>query len=184
MNRLRPLEACPQVDQEQKARSPQTRRPSNTKADSEGIKLYQSDTGMLISRYPQSTARAAFLGRASQNLGGILENVVAQELAAADVPLWHHSSGSVGEIDFLMEGKGGRVVPIEVKSGRKVRSHDALDRLLDIGEYKIRDALVLSRNRLERDSRILYVPLYMTFCLDEFTDKETGDFSIAPIALK
>lgn len=152
----------------------------------ERFKLYQSDTGMLLSRYPQSTSRAVYLDRASQNLGGIFENAVAQELAAAKIPLWYYASENVGEIDFLMEGKGGRVVPIEVKSGRKVRSHAALDRLLAVDEYKIRNALVLSRNQLqrdERDSRILYVPLYMTFCLNEFVDRETADFSFAPIAL-
>ena len=150
----------------------------------ERFKLYQSDTGMLLSRYPQSTARAVYLDRASQNLGGIYENVVAQELAAAGVSLWYFASEGVGEVDFLMEGKCGRVVPIEVKSGRKIRSHAALDRLLGIGSYKIRDAIVLSRNSLERDGCVLYVPLYMTFCLNELTDRETGDFSFAPVALE
>ena len=150
----------------------------------ERFKLYQSDTGMLLSRYPQSTARAVYLDRSPQNLGGIFENAVAQELAAAGVPLWYYAKENVGEIDFLMEGKNGCVVPIEVKSGRKIRSHAALDRLLEIDEYKIRNALVLSRNRLERSGRILYVPLYMTFCLDEFTDRESRDFSFKPIALK
>ena len=150
----------------------------------ERFKLYQSDTGMLLSRYPQSTARAVYLGRASQNLGGIYENAIAQELVAAGVPLWYYATEGVGEVDFLMEGEGGRVVPIEVKSGRKIRSHAALDRLLGIGEYKIRDAIVISRNPLERDGRILYVPLYLTFCLDEFADRESSDFTFAPIALK
>ena len=150
----------------------------------ERFKLYQSDTGMLLSRYPQSTARAVYLGRASQNLGGIYENAIAQELAAAGVPLWYYAAEGVGEVDFLMEGEGGRVVPIEVKSGRKIRSHAALDRLLGMGEYKIRDAIVISRNPLERDGRILYVPLYLTFCLDEFADRESSDFTFAPIALK
>ena len=150
----------------------------------ERFKLYQSDTGMLLSRYPQSTARAVYLGRASQNLGGIYENAIAQELVAVGVPLWYYATEGVGEVDFLMEGEGGRVVPIEVKSGRKIRSHAALDRLLGIGEYKIRDAIVISRNPLERDGRILYVPLYLTFCLDEFADRESSDFTFAPIALK
>ena len=149
----------------------------------ERFKLYQSDTGMLLSRYPQSTARAVYLDRRSQNLGGIYENAVAQELAAAGVPLWYYASENVGEVDFLMEGKGGRVVPIEVKSGRKIRSHAALDRLLDVGDYRIRNAIVLSRNQLEREGRVLYMPLYMAFCLDELVDPEFDDFSFAPVAL-
>ena len=151
----------------------------------ESFKLYQSDTGMLLSRYPQSTARAVYLDRKDQNLGGIYENAVAQELAAAGIPLWYYSASGVGEVDFLMEGRRSRVVPIEVKSGRKVRSHAALNRLLDVGEYKIRDAIVLSRNNLSREGRILYAPLYMAFCLDELVEPRDGDdFTFAPAPLR
>jgi len=149
----------------------------------ERFKLYQSDTGMLLSRYPQSTARAVYLDQKSQNLGGIYENAIAQELAASGVPLWYYDSEGVGEVDFLMEGAGGHIIPIEVKSGRKVRSHAALDRLVRMGDYKIRNAVVLSRNQLQREGPVLYVPLYLTFCLDELADNERGDFTFAPVAL-
>lgn len=146
----------------------------------ERFKLYQSDTGMLLSRYPQSTARAVYLDQKRQNLGGIYENVVAQELAAAGLPLWYYSSGSVGEVDFLMSGAHGRVIPIEVKSGHKIRSHAALDRLLEAEKRGLGDAVVLSRNPFQREGRILYVPLYMAFCLAELTDCEDADFVFAP----
>lgn len=144
------------------------------------FKLYQSDTGMLVSRYPQSAARSIYLDWKDPNFGGVYENVVAQELAALDIPLWYYQADNVGEVDFLMEGKGGKVVPIEVKSGKKVRSHAALDRLLDIRDYKIPEALVLSRNNLSREGRVTYAPLYMTFCLDELAETDAGDFSFAP----
>ena len=79
----------------------------------------------------------------------------------------------VALVDLLVPASFGldhdNVVPIEVKSGRKIRSHAAL---------------VLSRNLLERYGCVLYVPLYMTFCLDELTDRETGDFSFALVALE
>lgn len=127
------------------------------------FKLYQSDTGMLLSRYPQATARAVYLDRRDQNLGGIYENAVAQGLSAANVPLWYFASQGVGEMDFLMQGAHGRVVPIEVRSGRKVRSHAALDRLLRVGEYRIRDAIVLSRNNVSQEGPVLYAPIYMTY---------------------
>ena len=126
-----------------------------------------------------------YLDRKDQNLGGIYENAVAQELAAAGIPLWYYSASGVGEVDFLMEGRHSRVVPIEVKSGRKVRSHAALNRLLDVGEYKIRDAIVLSRNNLSREGHILYAPLYMAFCLDELVEPRDGDdFTFAPAPLR
>lgn len=46
------------------------------------FKLYQSDTGMLMARYPAGVAQAAYLDSKEPNLGGIYENVVAQQLAA------------------------------------------------------------------------------------------------------
>ena len=144
------------------------------------FKLYESDTGMLVSRYPQSTARSIYLDMKDPNLGGVYENVVAQELAAQDIPLWYYQSEQAGEVDFLMEGKSGNVVPIEVKSGKKVRAHAALDHLLGIRDYKIPEALVLSRNNLSQEGKVTYAPLYMTFCLDELTEESAGDFSFAP----
>lgn len=164
-----------QVLQATEARCPLKRTERASK-----FKLYQSDTGMLVSRYPQSAARSIYLDWKDPNFGGVYENMVAQELAALDIPLWYYQADNVGEVDFLMEGKGGKVVPIEVKSGKKVRSHAALDRLLDIRDYKIPEALVLSRNNLSREGRVTYTPLYMTFCLDELAETDAGDFSFAP----
>ncbi len=164
-----------QVLQTTEARCPLKRTEQASK-----FKLYESDTGMLVSRYPQSTARSIYLDMKDPNLGGVYENVVAQELAAQGIPLWYYQSEQAGEVDFLMEGKSGKVVPIEVKSGKKVRAHAALDHLLGIRDYKIPEALVLSRNNLSQEGRVTYAPLYMTFCLDELTEADSDDFAFAP----
>ena len=164
------------VNQANEARSPLKRTEETAK-----FKLYESDTGMLVSRYPQSTARAIYLDMKSPNLGGIYENVVAQELAALGMGQWYFQNDTVGEVDFLVEAKAGHVLPIEVKSGKKVRSHAALNRLLEVGEYKIREAVVLSRNNVSQEGKILYLPLYMTFCLDELCEsRDNSDFIFAP----
>ncbi len=144
------------------------------------FKLYESDTGMLVSRYPQSVARAVYLDMKDSNLGGVYENVVAQELVAQKITPWYYQSEGVGEVDFVIEGTRGKAVPIEVKSGRKIRAHAVLDHLLDIPDYKIREAVVLSRNNVQREGRILYLPFYMTFCLGEFTESSSDDFCLAP----
>ena len=144
------------------------------------FKLYESDTGMLVSRYPLATARSIYLDMKDPNLGGVYENVVAQELAAQGVDLWYYQSETAGEVDFLMEGKSGNVIPIEVKSGKKVRAHAALDHLMGIRDYKLKEAFVLSRNNLSQEGAITYAPLYMTFCLSELTEQDAGDFTFAP----
>lgn len=149
------------------------------------FKLYESDTGMLVSRYPQSTSRAIYLDRKDTNLGGVFENVVAQELTALNIPSWYYYAVSDGEVDFLIEGKVGRVVPIEVKSGARMRSHAALDHLMEKPGLKIPEAFVLSRENVFRDGRVTYLPLYMTYCLDELveTPDDAADFTFAPVAL-
>ena len=68
--------------------------------------------------------------------------------------------------------------------GRKVRSHAALNRQLDVGECKIKVALMLSRSNLSCEGRVLRVPLYMAFCLDELVQLRDGnDFTFAPVVL-
>lgn len=123
------------------------------------FKLYQSDTGMLVARYPQSTARDIYVDAKSPNLGGIYENVVAQELAAQGLDLFYYMARKRGEVDFIVEGAGGHV-PIEVKSGRSYRQHASLDALLASEEYAIDQGIVLSRSNVAREERVLYLPLY------------------------
>ena len=164
-------------------RSTEAKSPLMRTLNQSHFKLYESDTGMLVSRHSQSTARAIYLEQHSQNLGGIYENVVAQELTAMGISPSYLKSAEVGEVDFLIEGKHGHVVPIEVKSGRKVRSHAALDHLLDMSALKIPEGIVLSRQNVSQVVKVTYLPLYMTFCLDELTEKESQaeGFTFAPV---
>ncbi len=131
------------------------------------FKLYESDTGMLVSRYPQSLARAVYFDERKVNQGAVFENVVAQQLAAGGYPLYYSMSRKRGEVDFLTEGRAGEVVPLEVKSGTSVRAHAALDKLLETDEFSIPRGVVLSRLNVEAEGKVVYLPWYAVFCLDE-----------------
>ena len=131
------------------------------------FKLYESDTGMLVSRYPQSLARAVYFDERKVNQGAVFENVVAQQLAAGGYPLYYSMSRKRGEVDFLTEGRAGEVVPLEVKSGASVRAHAALDKLLGADEFAIPRGVVLSRLNVEVEGKVVYLPWYAIFCLDE-----------------
>lgn len=136
------------------------------------FKLYESDTGMLVSRYPQSLARAVYYDERTVNQGAVFENIVAQQLAAMQFPLYYYMNRKRGEVDFLTEGKAGDVVPIEVKSGTSVRAHAALTKLLENDEYDISRGIVLSRLNLEVQGKIVYLPWYALFCLNELLSPE------------
>ena len=43
---------------------------------------------------------------------------------------------------------------------------------MSVSEYKIPEAVVLSHENLSKEGKVLYVPIYMTFCLDEFMEKD------------
>lgn len=129
------------------------------------FKLYLSDTGMLTSRYPVSTAMAVIDGARDVNFGSIYENVIAQELATAHVKPRYFCRSSVGEVDFIGETPSRKVVPFEVKSGKSYKRHVALNKLLSSEEYNIDEAYVFSEANVSCEKRmgksVIYMPLYL-----------------------
>ena len=149
------------------------------------FKLYQSDTGMLMARYPISVAQAAYLDSKNPNLGGVYENIVAQELAAQGHELYYYMTKRRGEVDFMVDGPACSAIAIEVKSGSYYHSHAALDHVLDASEYGVELGIVLSRGNVERIGKVLYLPLYAVFCLSKYLDDElaTQDFRLGVAAV-
>lgn len=149
------------------------------------FKLYQSDTGMLMARYPVSVSQAAYLDDKHANLGGIYENVVAQELSAQGHELYYYMTKRRGEVDFVVDGPQCSAVAIEVKSGSYYHSHASLDHVLDTPEYGIDLGIVLSKGNVERGGKALYLPIYATFCLPTYLDGEADargfKIGVAPV---
>ena len=146
------------------------------------FKLYQSDTGMLLARYPLGVAQSAYLDNNEFNLGGIYENLIAQELTAHDFKLYYYQTNKRGEVDFVIEDSRGEVVPIEVKSGRYYHAHAALDNILETPAYKISKSVVFSKGNIERKGKVLYLPFYAIFALSNYISAGVdGDFKIETV---
>lgn len=143
------------------------RPPLRATEKASSFKLYQSDTGMLVSRYPFSLARDIYLDRREPNLGPLFENAFAQALTSCGRPLFYYMNRKRGEVDFLTEDGRGRVIPIEVKSGRSPRAHAALDALLANSSYGIPRGYVFSRLNVEVQDKVVNLPWYATLCLAE-----------------
>ena len=142
--------------------------PLRKTANANKFKLYQSDTGMLMCRYPLDIAQATYLDEREPNLGGIYENAVAQELTAQGHELFYYQTKRRGEVDFVVDGPSGKAVALEVKSGRYFHAHAALDHLLETPEYGVGLGIVLSRGNVERAGKVLYLPLYAMFVLPNY----------------
>ncbi len=134
------------------------------------FKLFYLDTGLLMSSYPKKVAQGILDGAAegsfAMNMGAAFEGFVAQELKAHGFKLRYFTSKKVGELDFVEETRDGDVLAIEVKSGKRFRSHAALDNALAAEGYGIDQALVLAETNLFRDGRVLYLPVFMAGLLE------------------
>ena len=124
------------------------------------FKLFLNDVGLLSSYYPFELSLKIIMGEANINFGAIYENLAAQELAAHGYSLYYFNSKRQGEIDFVIEHEGD-VVPIEIKSGKDFKRHNALSNVMATHDYGINTAFVMSNSNLSCSNRINYLPIYM-----------------------
>lgn len=131
------------------------------------FKLYSNDVGLLFSTFSDADVLAILDKRDQMNFGQIFENITAQELRShGRSSLYYFNKTKVGEVDFLIEDRHEPlVVPVEVKSGKSSHAHAALDHLMEVKNYHLNKAVVLHRENVEKESKVLYLPLYMASLL-------------------
>lgn len=124
------------------------------------FKLFLSDVGMLTSMYGRATKKQLLVNENNINYGAIYENVVAQELKSHGFKLYYFNSKKTGELDFVIE-YNGKILPIEVKSGKDYNRHSALNNVLNTENYSIEEAFVLSNYNVSVKNKVIYYPIYM-----------------------
>ena len=129
------------------------------------FKLFQNDVGLLTSQYASGIQLHLLQGEGKQNYGAIYENLVAQELychgfGGDDHELHYFNSKKQGELDFVIAQKG-KVIPIEVKSGKDYERHNALTNVLTNDDYNIDFAYILTNDNLRVEDKRIYMPIYM-----------------------
>lgn len=130
------------------------------------FRLFSSDIGLLTSAYPAETKMELINKNGEVNNGAHFENVIAQQLTANGFTPYFCKKKNIGEMDFAIE-MNGKVVPIEVKSGKAYRSHKALDHFMKVADYHLEKAYVFSVGNVEVDGVITYLPIYMCYLLKE-----------------
>lgn len=151
------------------------------------FKLFLSDIGMLTTLYGRATKMQLLSDNQDINYGSLYENVVAQELKAHGFKLYYYNSKKFGELDFVIEYKG-KVLPIEVKSGKSYQRHSALSNIMEISNYSIEEAFILSNYNVEVNGNLVYYPIYMLMFIKDDAIKmpkiEIGDLSVLEEGLK
>ena len=124
------------------------------------LKLFSSDVGLLTGSFLKRDVAELLDGRIKGSLGGVYENFVAQELAAHGFRLHYFTKKAVGELDIITEGRDGKVLVFEVKSGVGYKTHAAIDNALAVENYQIDEAYVLAECNIQREGAVTYLPTY------------------------
>lgn len=142
------------------------------------LKCYMADTGLLISHafdengiVSEEIYRKLLFDKLEVNQGMIVENVVAQMLAASGHKLYFYSNSSRDdadqrmEIDFLIAkskiSSRHNISPIEVKSGKNY-TLTSLRKFKEKYKEQLHIPYLLHTGDLKEEEGIVYLPLYMT----------------------
>ena len=140
--------------------------PLKASKSSNVFRLFSNDTGLLTSAYPAETKLELINKNSEVNNGAHFENAVVQQLMANGLEPYFCKKKNIGELDVLVE-MDGKVVPIEVKSGKAYKAHKSLDNFMKISDYHIEKAYVLSVANTEQEGAVVYLPIYMCYLLKE-----------------
>lgn len=136
--------------------------PLNQNEGKKLLKLYMNDVGMLTALLYRNNIKAIMDDECSVNLGAVYESFVAQELTAHGNGCYYYDNKKNGEVDYLIDDSAHlSTMPIEVKSGKDYTVHRALDKFIEIKDYNINRAYVVSNEyRVFTDGVISYMPIY------------------------
>ncbi len=124
------------------------------------FKLFMNDCGLLCAMGLENIQFDILQGDMSVNMGGILENVFAQQLKSNGFELRYLNKTHVGELDFVVQ-QGNKVVPVEIKSGKDCKLHAALNKALAVSDWALKQGIVFCSDNLEQTEKVIYLPWYM-----------------------
>ena len=129
------------------------------------FKFFLSDVGMLTTLYGKACKMQLLADNPNINFGAIYENVVAQELKNQGFALYYYNTKRFGELDFIIE-YNGKVLPIEIKSGKDYKRHCALNNIMKVSNYSINEAFIFTNYNIEVNNNYIYYPIYMLMFLN------------------
>ena len=130
------------------------------------FKLFLNDVGLLSCMYSSGFQLNIMIGEINANFGAVFENFAAQELRSHGYDLYYFNSKKQGELDFVIE-HDNQALPIEIKSGKDYKRHNALCNVMKNEEYAIKEAFIYTTKNIEILDRNIYLPVYLLMYLRE-----------------
>ncbi|MCR5685332.1 MAG: ATP-binding protein [Lachnospiraceae bacterium] len=144
-------------------RAEQIKKPLENYKDIDDFKIYLSDTGLLCAQKDISADDVMYMDEEMAAFkGGMVENYVHTQLTRSGFhPYYWRNDKGTREVDFVTV-LSGKIIPIEVKSGRNTGSASLNDYVrLFAPAYSIR----ISEKNFGFENNIKSVPLYAVFCI-------------------
>lgn len=89
------------------------------------------------------------------NEGSIMDNLFAIQLKCNGYKLYYYDKKQVGELGFIIE-HDGKLVPIEIKSGKDYIKHAALNKSIQIQQKNIGKSIVFCIG-IGKKQKVLYI---------------------------
>lgn len=138
--------------------------PLSAYAENAAFKVYMVDTGLLCSKFDIAAnviidSPTSFDGFK----GALAENYVMQALVSNGFTPYYWESQGKAELDFVMQDRGGNVIPLEVKSAFNVKAKSLMT---FVGKYKPPYSIRVSARNFGFENNIKSIPLYAVFCIE------------------
>ncbi|MEZ8724213.1 ATP-binding protein [Vibrio pomeroyi] len=142
----------------------QPRSPLSAYQKENAIKLFLFDVGLL--NHMLATNYREIKQQGYEYKGYVAENFVQQELAALGYEPTFSWGDARAEIEFVIADEVGRIIPIEVKSGKRTRARSLQSYISKCKPHKtIKLTGTQGSNALEQDNVVM--PLYYTQYLND-----------------
>lgn len=130
------------------------------------FKVYMADTGLFVSMLEEGTQADILRSQMLGYKGAVFENLVADIFGKMGRKLYYFRKDSGLELDFVIRYKG-ECTPVEVKATNG--NAKSLKQVIGHPErYHVDNAIKLGDFNISRNGKILNLPLYMAFLLDEW----------------
>jgi len=127
----------------------------------DSFKLYYSSAGILFKKLGIHQNKLITDNRIIYLL---YENDIACSLKQNGLNLYYHQSGGKSEVDFVIQTRTGKLIPIEIIKKNMAKSKSLK---LTMNKYELKEAIRISEDNFGLKNGIKYVPFYAVSCITE-----------------
>ena len=139
----------------------EVKSPLSSCREKDSFKLYMNDEGLLYSML-HLTKRDLLTNEKIK--ATLYENHIAKTLAEAGYPLYYYQSEGKAEVNFVMQNRMGKIIPIEITT---ISNSKAKSLSVFMKKFTCLEAYRITENNFSTKKEIRYLPVYATFCLND-----------------